>query len=98
MTVDQIQRRINLGRELIAGRIKTADAKKRLGCFLGLDADDIALMTVMMIEAEMLSEDPDVPADVGRKFSIFAQDLEDPMSSLRAALAAEAAANVEVAA
>jgi hypothetical protein len=96
MTVDQIQRRVRLGRELIAGRITAADAKQRLGKFLGLGSDDLALMTVMAVEAEMLADD--LPADVGQKFSIFAQDLEDPMSSLRAALAAEAAANVEAAA
>jgi hypothetical protein len=96
MTVEQIQRRIKLGRELIAGRITTADVKQRLGKFLGLGSDDIALMAVMMVEAEILADE--LPMDVGQKFSTFAQDLEDAESSLRAALAAEAAANVEVAA
>ena len=96
MVPGSIEHRLRLGRDLLAGRIDEAGCLRELGGAIGLGRDDLALLTIAEIEARKLAHD--LPLDIGQLFSEFAQQIEDPISTLRAALAAEAEATAREAA
>lgn len=97
MSLDHHTRRLRLARDLSAGRIDEATARKQLAGNIGLGRDDLALLRLMELEARMLADDRLTPGDAAQRFSEFAQEIEDPIASLSMAFEAEAVANAEAA-
>lgn len=90
-------RRLRLARDLHAGRIDEATARRQLAGNIGLGRDDLALLRLMELEARMLADDRLTPGDAAQLFSTFAQEIENPIAALSMAFEAEAVANAEAA-